>query len=563
MLARLSVTKKLTLIVAAAAFALLAAGGFMLSQKASQMRDDRIAKVRAIAETAVSLADRLERQVVAGSLTREAAQARFVEVLQGMWYDGDEYLFAVTLDGTMVSHAARPQLNGTSVWERRDPNGKALFQEMTRVVRAAGGGVVDYDWPRAGSDAAIPKVSYVRGFAPWNMYVGTGVYVDSMRREIVQVAIVAGIGVSLIIVLLGGVTLLIGRDITRPMRQVAAALDALAKGQTDLAVAGTDRRDELGGMARSAAALREALAEAARLRANAANAEANATEARRAALRDIATELERTVKAEVDVVAGETRTLTERVEQAAGMAQRSVERSSGIANGAGEAARHVAGAAAATQQLAAATSEISRQVTRSAQLVAEAAQEARQSTALVASLATNAEAVGQVIQLISDIAARTNLLALNATIEAARAGDAGKGFAVVASEVKSLATQTAKATDEISAQIGATTREIDATVAAISRIGEGIRHVEEAATTIASAIEQQGAAIREISTSTTSASSGTDAIARDVGVVATASGEVDAGLAKAREAARNIAQRVTSLDQTVATLAGGIRSQAA
>jgi len=188
MLAGISIRRKLALILLTATFGLVVACGLLLQKKASQMRQDRIDKVRAIAETAVSLAARLEAEVAAGRLQRPEAQARWRTTLQGMWYDGDEYLFAVRLDGTMVSHAARPALDGTSVWERRDPNGTPLFQVMSAVVRAQGGGVVEYVWPRAGSDVAIPKISWVQGFAPWDLYVGTGVYLADMQAELLRAA---------------------------------------------------------------------------------------------------------------------------------------------------------------------------------------------------------------------------------------------------------------------------------------------------------------------------------------------------------------------------------------
>ena len=172
--------------------------------------------------------------------------------------------------------------------------------------------------------------------------------------------------------------------------------------------------------------------------------------------------------------------------------------------------------ATATEELSASVEEISRQVAQSAQMALAAVETANATNAKVEGLADASQKIGEVVNLINDIAAQTNLLALNATIEASRAGEAGKGFAVVASEVKSLATQTAKATEEIGAQIAAIQGETQEAVAAIQEIGKSITEISDTATAIASAVEEQGAATREIAENVQQASSGTQNVSSNI-----------------------------------------------
>jgi len=190
-----------------------------------------------------------------------------------------------------------------------------------------------------------------------------------------------------------------------------------------------------------------------------------------------------------------------------------------------EAAANVQTVAAAAEELSASVSEISRQVSHSTAVTRKAAEEAERTNELVRSLTDMAQRIGAVANLINDIAGQTNLLALNATIEAARAGESGKGFAVVAAEVKALASQTAKATEEIEAHITAIQGATQQSAVAIGSIGETIGEVNEIATTIASAVEQQGAATQEIATNVQQASSGTTEVSSRIGGVSAAANE--------------------------------------
>jgi methyl-accepting chemotaxis protein len=213
------------------------------------------------------------------------------------------------------------------------------------------------------------------------------------------------------------------------------------------------------------------------------------------------------------------------------------------AKASGEASANVNSVAAASEELSTSITDISRQVAHAANIASRAVDQARQTDGTVQGLVTTANRIGEVVGLINDIAGQTNLLALNATIEAARAGEAGKGFAVVASEVKSLATQTAKATEEISQQIAAVQKVANDAINAIKGIGGIIGEVSEVATAIAAAVEQQGAATQEITRSTQQAAQGTNAVSDNVaGVLAGA----DATGAAGSWAIRSIPSSTTS-----------------
>lgn len=197
--------------------------------------------------------------------------------------------------------------------------------------------------------------------------------------------------------------------------------------------------------------------------------------------------------------------------------------------------------AAGAEELSASVSEISQQVSHTAHLAGTAVEQVRSTGGIVAGLSEQAAQIGEVVGLIQGIAGQTNLLALNATIEAARAGESGRGFAVVASEVKALAAQTAKATDQIRAQIAATQDATQQAVEAIGSIGSTIRSLDDAATAIAAAVEEQSAVTREMSTSMQTASQGAASIAGSVEAIAQASGRVDSATRQVREAARAVA----------------------
>jgi len=264
-----------------------------------------------------------------------------------------------------------------------------------------------------------------------------------------------------------------------------------------------------------------------------------------------ADDFERDVSSMVGVISSAATELQTTAQSMATTAEQTTQQASAVANAAEQASENVQTVAAATEELTASIQEISRQVSQSTHIAGSAVEEAQRTNIMVQGLAEAAGKIGQVVKLINDIASQTNLLALNATIEAARAGDAGKGFAVVAGEVKNLANQTAKATDEISAQIAAVQAATKDAVGAIQGIGSTISKISEIASAIAAAVEEQGAATQEIARNVQQAAMGTGAVTNNIGSVTHAAGETGHAAHEVLSAAGELSRQSERLNSQV------------
>ncbi|MDP6390476.1 MAG: methyl-accepting chemotaxis protein [Alphaproteobacteria bacterium] len=252
-----------------------------------------------------------------------------------------------------------------------------------------------------------------------------------------------------------------------------------------------------------------------------------------------------------DIVASAAAELQNTAESMSATAEQTSKQSSAVAAASEQASTNVQTIASAAEELASSLEEVGRQVTESSTIAQSAVQEAQKTNEAVEGLATASSKIGEVVDLINDIASQTNLLALNATIEAARAGDAGKGFAVVASEVKSLAGQTAKATEEIGSQITSIQGATQEAVSAIKGIGETIDKINGIASTIASAVEEQSAATQEIARNVQQASTGTQEVSSNIGDVQKAADETGQSAGQLLEAAGELSKQSETLKQEV------------
>jgi methyl-accepting chemotaxis protein len=324
--------------------------------------------------------------------------------------------------------------------------------------------------------------------------------------------IVIGAGIALAIVAMAYSFF----GVSRPIEEITASMSGLAKGDTTRPIPFGDRRNEIGSMASAVQVFKDNMIRARELESEAEASKATAEAARKRAMNEMADNFERAVGgivASVSDAAGRLQTAAQSLSNAS---SDTTHQSTVVAAASEEAAANVRMVAAAAEELSGSIREITRQVSESANMASRAVQEAEATNAQVSGLSVGAQKIGAIVDLINDIASKTNLLALNATIEAARAGEAGRGFAVVASEVKALAEQTSKATAEITGHIGGVQSSTDQAANAILGIGRTIDNINQIAAGIAAAVEEQGAATEEIARNVDQAAQGTVEVTRNI-----------------------------------------------
>jgi len=367
--------------------------------------------------------------------------------------------------------------------------------------------------------------------------------------------VLAGVGLVLGIVL----ALLVARSILRPVAGMTSAMTRLATGDWSVEVPGREHRDEIGAMAEAVEVFKQSGMAAERLAAGEA-AEREAKQRRADALATLVRDFEGKVGAMTANLGAAATQLEGTASSMTDTAGRTNSQATQVAGAAQQMSRSVHTVAASAEELGASIREIGLQVTQSAEITDRAARDAERTDGIVKALAAGAQRIGDVVGLINTIAGQTNLLALNATIEAARAGEAGKGFAVVASEVKSLATQTARATDEIGQQVQQIQTATRAAVDAIDGIVATIAEVSRIASGIAAAVEQQGMATQEIARSVQLAASSTEEVTSTISGVSTAANDTGNAAGEVLRAAGQLSRQADDLSREVSSFIGGVRA---
>jgi methyl-accepting chemotaxis protein len=475
---------------------------FLFSERALIMAE-RQSGVRQAVEIAHGLLVNYEKLATEGKMSEAQAKQQVKDEIKQLRYSGDEYFWINDMHPTMVMHPIKPELEGKSLTENKDPAGKYLFVEFVNVVKTNGGGFVDYLWAKPGSAEPVPKISYVKGFAPWGWVIGSGVYVDTVNAAVVSRAINFAAGTLVLVGILLAIGFLISRSILDQLggepADAVAITQRMAEG--DLSVNITLKHTETASLLKSLALMRNKFA---------------------LIVHEVRQGSESVATASAEIAQG-NHDLSARTENQASALEET---------------------AASMEQLNAAVKQNADSALQANQLAMNASTVAMRGGEVVAQVVDTMKGINEssrkiadIISVIDGIAFQTNILALNAAVEAARAGEQGRGFAVVASEVRSLAGRSAEAAKEIKTLISDS----------VTRVELGSALVDQAGTTM----QEMVSSIRRV----------TDIM----GEISAASNEQSQGVGQVGEAVTQmdqVTQQNAALVEEMAAAASSLNTQA-
>ncbi|WP_413206221.1 methyl-accepting chemotaxis protein [Rhodospirillum sp. A1_3_36] len=560
MLNRVSVGRKLAILVGLGLVSTILVLTILLIFLRGQLLDDRFAKLRSVVELAHGLAQSYENRAAKGDISRKEAQEGFEEALNTLWYDDHQsYITTATMDGVMMANPANPGLVGKNLMGLKDTKGHLIIADQVKLMRNQDEATYEFYFPKPGGNTPLRKINYLMRFKPWNMFIASSVYIEDIDALFWRAAL--GIIAFAVVVqaIVAIVAVSISRNIRIPLSIVDKRMRQIASGDLSSPIDLPERKDEIGHIANTLRTLQEELRSNEVLR--------DQTEADQQRRLERAKDIEQrvtTFETKIAEVTGQVGTAVRELETTSQtMASRSTQTSSQSeeaslsANSIMESINAVAGAGS---ELTASIEEIGGHVQRSKNMIEKAVRETTDSHQQIQALAVAADRIGAVVKLISDIASQTNLLALNATIEAARAGDAGKGFSVVANEVKTLANQTGKATDEITAQVQAIQEATRTSAQSIEGVVGTMRDIDSLGHDIAESVGGQREATQEIAHMTEDVAHRTSTLSIVIGDVSHTAKDLKASSDTVLRAAANLRKSGDVLDTEVRGFLSHVRT---
>jgi methyl-accepting chemotaxis protein len=503
----LPINRRLWLILLVAIVMLVFQGALLLQQIHTDLYAAKGEKTQHVVQSAAGILKHYHSLESTGGMSREEAQAQAMAVIKGLRYDGQEYFWINDQTPVMIMHPTNPKLDGQNLSGFKDPDGKALFNEMVAISKSQGAGQVNYRWPKPESSEPVAKVSYVELFQPWGWIIGSGVYVDDVKAEfqaqaLKAVAVGAAIAILMVVLLL-----LIVRSITQPLQQAVSAMANIASGDGDLTRnLDTSGDDELTALARHFNAFTDKLRQVIRQSL------------------DSAGELDKAANA-LGQVSGAAQQHSEQQSQQMELVATAINEVTYGVQDVAKNAEHASSEVHAAEEQA---QQGLQNIDASLRQINQLSGTINQAVEVIQTLAEESTQIGSVLEVIRSIAEQTNLLALNAAIEAARAGEQGRGFAVVADEVRLLAQRTQKSTAEIQGMIERLQGNSEAAVkvinessrasqqtieqasqagASLTLIANGLRNLTGLNASIASATLQQSHVVEDINQNVTQAAS--------------------------------------------------------
>ncbi|MBB1468334.1 methyl-accepting chemotaxis protein [Pseudoalteromonas sp. SG41-5] len=507
-LRRFTIFQRLAILVSLVVVGLLFLSITSLTQQYSSLKAGQYTKTKNLVEAAYSVITHYHSFQQSGELTEQQAQQGALTTIASIRYDNDNYFWINDFQPAMVMHPFKPELNGKSLSNSKDPDGVPLFVEMVKIVKQSGEGFIPYKWPKPGKDQPVDKIAYVKGFTPWQWIVGSGVYIDTIDEAFASLRNLVILNAAVIILLLISLSYLIARSILLPTRLAANMMKSISQGEGDLTqTLDENGNDEVSRLSRHfnlfTTKMRESLKQVAN-NANDVNQHAQTVD-----------DASKTNHSFIELQNDSSTQVAAAMEQ--------------MTHQIHDVSRNAEAAEQAANQAAVNASEGKEVVAKTIQAIETLSKNIEIVSQVTADLAQESNNIGSVLDVIRGIAEQTNLLALNAAIEAARAGEQGRGFAVVADEVRTLASRTGKSTDEIQAMI--------------AKLQKGAKAAVEAVT-----------ASQQLSTSTVqqagSANTSLTEIERLVSVITDMNGQIARATEQQSSAADEVNLRINELSQS-------------